>query len=267
MSAPRRWKDSPDAPIGVRELLSSARPRASMDSVAFERGAKRVAKLGVAPAVAAVSVWAKVAAAGFVGVSALTGIAWVERFDRGHEDAPASPIVAPGPPPHAAPHRPPEPRLPDPSAPEESASPPPSARVPVLPSAPPPASPKAPAALNRPSQPSIDDVAWPSAPPPAEAPAHEASTLADELVLLERARRSLSSDPRATLSALDEHGRRFPSGVMAVERELMTLDALRRVGRTEEARRNAAAWLSRDPTGLHAPRVRAILESLDGAPR
>lgn len=262
MSAPRRWKDSPDAPIGVRELLSSARPRASMDSVAFERGAKRVAKLGVAPAVAAVSVWAKVAAAGFVGVSALTGIAWVERFDRGHEDAPASPIVAPGPRLHAAPHRPPEARLPDPSAPEESASPPPSAHQFASPP-----SPKAPAAPSRPSQPSVDDVAWPSAPPPAEAPAHEASTLADELVLLERARRSLSSDPRATLSALDEHGRRFPSGVLAVERELMTLDALRRVGRKEEARRSAAAWLSRDPTGLHAPRVRAILESLDGAPR
>lgn len=99
--------------------------------------------------------------------------------------------------------------------------------------------------------------------PPIDAPSREPSTLAGELELLERARRSLADDPHGALEALGLHVARYPSGILAVERDLMTLDALRRVGRKDEARRRAAAWLTRDPSGLHAARVRALLGALD----
>jgi hypothetical protein len=56
--------------------------------------------------------------------------------------------------------------------------------------------------------------------------------------------------------------------VLAAERDLIELDALRRSGRTFEVRERAHEWLAREPSGLHANRVRAILASLDPpAPR
>ena len=73
MSEPRRWKDSPDAPLGMRELLASARPTRALDDVGRRRGATRIARLGVAPAAAAaaVGIWTKLAAAGAIGLAAV----------------------------------------------------------------------------------------------------------------------------------------------------------------------------------------------------
>jgi hypothetical protein len=64
-------------------------------------------------------------------------------------------------------------------------------------------------------------------PPPAD-------TLASELSLIDAARATLTSDPAATLMKLAEHQRLFPSGKLAIERELLALDALARLGRSAE---------------------------------
>jgi hypothetical protein len=80
--------------------------------------------------------------------------------------------------------------------------------------------------------------------------------------LLEQARAVLARDPTTALTRLAQHRARFPSGVLGAERDLIELDALRRTGRTTEARSHAQAWLEREPSGLHAARVRAILASL-----
>ena len=83
MNAPRRWKDTPDAPVGVRELLAAGRPPRAIDGATFERGATRVARLGAAPvavaAGAAVGLWAKLAAAAVIGVASVGAVVAVRQ--------------------------------------------------------------------------------------------------------------------------------------------------------------------------------------------
>jgi hypothetical protein len=77
---PTRWKDAPDAPIGMRELLGSARPTRPLDELTFRRNAKTIARLSVAPAAAAatISIWTKLAAAGAIGLAATGAVVAVE---------------------------------------------------------------------------------------------------------------------------------------------------------------------------------------------
>jgi hypothetical protein len=252
MSEPRRWKDAPDAPIGVRELLSSARTTRSLDDVARRRNASRVGKLTVAPAAAAaaVGIWTKLAAAGVVGLAAVGTVVTVQA----QREAPApvaastSPVSSMVPSVKAAPIAVPV------AAPVEMQDEPAAEpeRVPAH------------AAAPRASAP-VDAPEEEPAPTPAPMAAPTAEpTLAAELSLLEEARAVLARDPLHALAALDSHRRRFPNGELADERDLMELDALRRAGRGADAADRARAWLARDPAGLHSTRVRAILASLEG---
>jgi hypothetical protein len=70
-------------------------------------------------------------------------------------------------------------------------------------------------------------------------PTQPADTLASELSLIDAARATLDTDPSATLAKLAEHERLFPSGKLAIERELLALDALARLGRTAEESQRA----------------------------
>ena len=247
--SPRRWLDSAEAPIGARELLSAARPTRAMPDAAFGRGLARVAKTTAAPvAVAAgVTLWVKIAAAGLAVAAVVGSVAAVhvvssrdaERGERAQQQplvVAAAPVSAP-----AASVRG---GVPEPEAVTEPASASASASAPATASA----------------------SASASASAPSESP--PSSTLLAELPLLERARRSLASDPESALATAREHRARFPAGLLAAERDLLELDALRRTGRTDLARANADAWLAREPSGVSSARVRAIRESLpDGASR
>jgi hypothetical protein len=84
----------------------------------------------------------------------------------------------------------------------------------------------------------------------------------DEPQLIERARKALATDPRRALALAQEHQRRFPSGALGVEREVIVLEALARTGQTAEARRRALAFEARYPKSIHLPRVRALLARL-----
>jgi hypothetical protein len=259
MSEPRRWKDSPDAPVGMRELLHSSRASRPLDEAAFRRGAARVATFSVAPAaVAAVSVWAKLAAAGVVGLAAAGAVVAADALrSPSHDERVVSPVAA-----------------------ATAVTPSPRTAVPLVPAALPPVEePPSPPAIAPPvtairarTQPaSVMAVATASASPAEEAAPqapeepHERarSTLDDELQLLESARDLLARSPETALAKLAEHRARFPSGVLTSERDLMELDGLRRTGRVAEARSRAQAWLAREPSGMHAERVRRILSSLD----
>lgn len=88
----------------------------------------------------------------------------------------------------------------------------------------------------------------------------------DEPQLIERARRALASDPRRALVLAQEHQRRFPSGALSVEREVIVLDALSRSGQTNEALRRARAFEAKYPQSIHLPRVRALRVRLGDAP-
>jgi hypothetical protein len=128
---------------------------------------------------------------------------------------------------------------------------------------PPPPPARAPAPVLAPTPTPAPVTAPEPAPAPVPAPVPE-STLSAELSLLEDARAALARDPARALAVLESHRRRYGEGALAAERDLMELDALRRAGRTEEARARATAWLARDPAGLHSTRVRAILATLEG---
>jgi hypothetical protein len=92
------------------------------------------------------------------------------------------------------------------------------------------------------------------------------ATTWDEPQLIERARRALGSDPRRALSLAQEHQRRFPTGALSVEREVIVLEALARTGQTSEALQRARAFEARYPKSIHLRRVRALRARLGETP-
>jgi hypothetical protein len=97
---------------------------------------------------------------------------------------------------------------------------------------------------------------------PSRAPVGDVDTLAREAAMLEEARALLDRAPGDALSKLEEHAVAFPSGHLALEREMLAVDALRRLGRTEDARSRGRALLARYHGSLYEERVRAMLDSL-----
>jgi hypothetical protein len=84
--------------------------------------------------------------------------------------------------------------------------------------------------------------------------------LGRELVALDRARLRLAKgDTTGALGALDEYGSRFPSGRLALEAEVLRIDALAKGGRTDAAKVRARAFLRDNPVSVLAPRVRGYL--------
>jgi len=78
---------------------------------------------------------------------------------------------------------------------------------------------------------------------------------AAELDLLARAQVAYASrEFSSALVLVAEHGRKFPSGRLAEEREALRVRALEGAGRTEEARRAATAFSSRFPRSIMLPR-------------
>jgi hypothetical protein len=59
--------------------------------------------------------------------------------------------------------------------------------------------------------------------------------------MLEGARAKLDRDPAGALRMLDAHARAFPSGSLGLERELIAVDALRRLHRFSLARARGEA--------------------------
>ena len=78
---------------------------------------------------------------------------------------------------------------------------------------------------------------------------------AAELALLQRAQVAYAGgDFVNALALVAEHGRRFPRGRLAEEREALRVRALLRAGRTEEARRAEAGFAERFPRSVLLPR-------------
>ena len=94
--------------------------------------------------------------------------------------------------------------------------------------------------------------------PEAPAAATHAATLSAELGALDRARLSLAGgDARRALDALDSYDRRFPSGRLQLEAEVLRIDALAKLGHKDAARQHAEMFLRRHPNSVLATRVRA----------
>lgn len=80
-----------------------------------------------------------------------------------------------------------------------------------------------------------------------------------ELELLREAHRLQTTDPGAALGVVARHSRLFPAGILAQERELVAVDALMRLGRSEAARVRAAAFLRQYPGSVHALRIQELV--------
>lgn len=115
--------------------------------------------------------------------------------------------------------------------------------------------PEPPAALPSPEPETPTPEAAPRRPP-------EVATW-DEPQLIERARKALASDPRRALALAIEHQKRFPSGALSVEREVILIEAFARAGQTGVARARALAFQAHYPKSIHLPRVKALLARLD----
>jgi hypothetical protein len=92
-------------------------------------------------------------------------------------------------------------------------------------------------------------------------PATAQESYAAELDLLARAQVACASREFSNaLVLVAEHGRKFPNGRLAEEREALRVRALEGAGRTDEARRASAAFASRFPRSI-------MLPSLSGEPK
>ena len=85
-----------------------------------------------------------------------------------------------------------------------------------------------------------------------------------EATMVARARKSLSTDPSRTLALTEEIAREFPSGQLVEERRALEIRALAKLGRMDDAKERAAAFLADHAKGPHASAVRrAIGQSAD----
>ena len=80
-----------------------------------------------------------------------------------------------------------------------------------------------------------------------------------EARLVARARAALDHDPKRALSLTRRAEDEFPDGQLVEERRALAIRALVALGRTDEARRRADAFLARYSRGAHAAAVRRAL--------
>jgi hypothetical protein len=80
-----------------------------------------------------------------------------------------------------------------------------------------------------------------------------------ELELLMRARRVVRANPTRALGLADEHANQFPDGAFAQEREVIAIDALARLGRTDAAEARADRFRQSHPGSVHIARIDEIL--------
>lgn len=78
-----------------------------------------------------------------------------------------------------------------------------------------------------------------------------------ETELLQRAQRALVDRPSQALALAAEHRRLFAEGALAEEREVIAIEALRRLGRERAAQQRAARFDAKYPNSVHRSRVQA----------
>ena len=81
-----------------------------------------------------------------------------------------------------------------------------------------------------------------------------------EARLVARAKAALTSAPASALSLANAAKREFPRGMLVEEREALAVQALARLGKTEQAKRRGEAFLRAYGRGPHAASVRAAIE-------
>ena len=88
----------------------------------------------------------------------------------------------------------------------------------------------------------------------------DAASLRRELTALDAVRGAVAGGrARRALALLDAYARDFPDGRLALEAEILRIDALARSGQAGPARHRAEAFLQRHPRSVLAARARQYL--------
>jgi hypothetical protein len=240
MTRPERLVDAPDTPPALRDALARAPRAAALDGETRARVQRRLAKASLASTGVAVWLgWRTVLAAACVfggGVAVAIGAA---------PQAPpvASVAVSPQPPPVALRAAPSErvPALPEIAGPSASSTPSAAALASAVPLAP-----------------SVEVPA-----PNGTTAAASTDSLGAESRLLEVARAALVADPRTALARVAEHRARFARPMLAAERTLIEIEALKRLGRRAEARALVKRALAASGKGIYTERLTALLAELE----
>jgi hypothetical protein len=251
MSPPVRVRDDDSVPSAQRELLGKAPGSRPIPKDVRARSTARVHRLLVVPAAAGLLLWMKtVAAAGLCVLGVVAAVHAVPALARW-----AAPVTDPLPAPSmSAPHREPPPRevapaVPVPALAPESAVGPPAASSVGEPS---PVLAQPPTVRRRPAS---------ATPEASRADPSAADPLAREAAMLEEARALLNRDPSTALAIADRHAAVFPAGSLGIERELLAVQALQRLGRFAEARTRGTGLLEQARGTIYEHRVKAMLET------
>lgn len=105
-------------------------------------------------------------------------------------------------------------------------------------------------------------VAKPSAPASAPTPAESSSSadpLQEEVHLLQDAKAHVTSAPLTALARVHEHEVKFPHGTLAIEREMVAVEALMSAGRRQDARARAARLRPSLGGSIYAERLDALV--------
>ena len=102
-----------------------------------------------------------------------------------------------------------------------------------------------------------------SAPPASPTP----SPLGVEAELVAAARRQLARDPAAALRLSRDYAARFPDGQLRSAAECIAVEALTRLGRSDQAQARARKLVSIDPAGLYSRQALAVAQGNHPRPR
>lgn len=99
----------------------------------------------------------------------------------------------------------------------------------------------------------LDDVPVAASRPHASGSASASATSGgpSEVALLEQARASLATNPSRSLALTEEHRRRFAKGALSQEREVIAIEALKKLGRGTEAKKRGDAFSAENPDTIH----------------
>lgn len=82
-----------------------------------------------------------------------------------------------------------------------------------------------------------------------------------ESLLIESARRALAADPAGALVLTRRHHGEFSDGALVIERRVIAIEALVRLGSDRDARRALELFEADYPTSLHLPHLKRIVPS------
>jgi hypothetical protein len=115
-----------------------------------------------------------------------------------------------------------------------------------------------PPAISAPSLDTPPVLTAPKAEAPV-APARRPGPALSETDLLGQAQAALAKNPHKALGLAEQHRRGFPAGMLAQERDVIAIEALTRMGRTEQARGLAARFLKKYPGSAHRRKVEDLV--------